>query len=127
VSRANAGQGLQVDGDIGDRPRHRGSETIYVGRWTGLGRAVFTDRDGESRPLRLAQPALARGYAWGRAGAGPREVARAILLNATDNEMLSERLCRPFTWEVIANLPPGGFQITKRAVLGWVEGRPEGG
>jgi hypothetical protein len=52
----------------------------------------------------------------------PREVARAILFDATGNEMLAERLCRPFTWEVVSKLPPDGFQITREDVLAWVEG-----
>jgi hypothetical protein len=97
-----------------------GTETAYIGGWTPLGRAVFTYSDGELRPLRLAPPALVRGYAWGRAGVGPREVARAILLDATGNEMLAERLCRRYTWEVVSNLPTEGFRISKSQVLAWL-------
>jgi hypothetical protein len=103
--------------DPGEDP----SETAYVGGWTPLGRAVFTHADGELQALRLSQPALVRGYAWGRAGSGPREVARAILLDATGNEMLAERLCRPYTWEVISQLPTEGFRITKKEVLAWID------
>jgi hypothetical protein len=99
------------------------TEATYVGRWTPLGRAVFLEQDGAARPLRLSESALAHGYAWGRTGSVPREVARAILLDATDNEMLAERLCRPLTWEVIARLPTEGFRITRTEILAWVEDR----
>jgi hypothetical protein len=102
-------------------PGEDASEIAYVGSWTPLGRAVFRHTDGELQALRLSQPALVRGYAWGRAGSGPREVARAILLDATGNEMLAERLCRPYTWEVISQLPNDGFRITRKEVLAWIE------
>jgi hypothetical protein len=102
-------------------PAEDPSEITYVGGWTPLGRAVFTYADGQLRALRLSQPALVRGYAWGRAGFGPREVARAILLDVTGNEMLAERLCRPYTWEVISQLPTEGFRITRKEVLAWLE------
>jgi hypothetical protein len=95
----------------------------YVGRSTWSGRAVSVERATGAEPLRLAAPALTCGYAWGRSGTVPREVARAILLDATGNEMLSERLCRPFTWEVVAALPPGEFTITKAEVLAWISDR----
>jgi hypothetical protein len=50
-------------------------------------------------------------------------VARAILIDATGNEMLAERLCRPFTWDVVSKLPPDEFCFTGADVLAWVEGR----
>ena len=109
--------------DVPEPPPGDPSQTYYLGRWTPLGRAVFIYSDGELRALRLAEPALVRGYAWGRAGSGPREVARAIVLDATGNEMLAERLCRPYTWEVISKLPVAGFEIAKTEVLAWVGGR----
>lgn len=106
------------------KSRLRGTaEATYVGKWTPLGRAVFLEQDGMACPLRLSESPLAHGYAWGRTGTVPREVARAILLDATHNEMLAERLCRPLTWEVIARLPAEGFRITRTEILAWVEGR----
>jgi hypothetical protein len=97
------------------------AEAVYVGRSTPLGRIVFVDRGEGPRPLALRDAFPSRGYAWGRAGAGPREVARAILLDATGNEMLSERLCRPLTWDLISHLPPDYFRLTRAEVLAWVE------
>jgi hypothetical protein len=96
------------------------AEATYVGEWTPLGRAVVVEEDGRRRPLRMRDSAQIGGYAWGRAGSVPREVARAILTDATGNPMLAERLCRPLTWEVVSELPAGGFRLTKSEVLDWV-------
>jgi hypothetical protein len=101
------------------------AEVSYVGKSTALGRAVFVEHGDFASPLRLRQPELLCGYAWGRRGSMPREVGRAILAEATGNEILAERLCRPFTWEVIAELPASGFRLTRTEVLNWVEGQPE--
>jgi hypothetical protein len=95
----------------------------YIGVTTAFGKAVFIGDEGGLRTLRLGGSALTSGYAWGRAGPGPREVARAILTDATGNEMLAERLCRPFTWEVVAKLPADEFSITGAEVLAWVESK----
>ena len=98
------------------------SETNYVGVTTAYERTVFIEGERGLQTLRLAGSTLiTAGYAWGRAGPGPREVARAILIDATGNEMLAERLCRPFTWEVVSKLPSDGFRITRKDVLAWVE------
>lgn len=95
----------------------------YLGAWTPLGRAVFRETDGELEPLPLPESAQLRGYTWGRQGSGPRDLARAILLDATANPMLAERLCRPFTWEVVSLLPVDGFKLTLEEVLTWTETR----
>jgi Family of unknown function (DUF6166) len=98
-------------------------EPSYLGVTTAFGKTVFIgDEGGGLQTLRLARSALTTtGYAWGRAGPGPREVARAILIDATGNDMLAERLCRPFTWEVVSKLPADEFSITRAEVLAWVE------
>lgn len=99
------------------------AEVSYIGVTTAFDKTVFVDGEGGLQALRLAGSTLPAGYAWGRVGSGPREVARAILLNATGNEMLAERLCRPFTWEVVSQLPSDSFCISCKDVLAWVEGR----
>jgi hypothetical protein len=104
-------------------PRSRPlAEIHYVGEITAFGPAVFIRQDGIGRPLRLGEAAGGHGYTWGRTGLRAREVSRAILLDAAGNEMLAERLCRPFTWEVLSGLPPGGFQLRRQEVLAWVAG-----
>jgi hypothetical protein len=42
-------------------------------------------------------------------GIGARELARALLFDATDGAVLSERYCRDFTHEVLAHLPEPEF------------------
>lgn len=95
----------------------------YVGELVHAGSTVVIENGGERWPLPLRESG--GGYAWGRAGAGPRELARAILLDATGNEMLAERLCRPLTWEIVAELPREGFRLTEAEVLGWIERQAE--
>jgi hypothetical protein len=110
-------------------PRHAAkAEATYVGNWTPMGRTVAVEEDGRRRALPMADSAQIGGYAWGRAGAVPREVARAILLDATGNPMLAERLCRPLTWDVVSTLPSGGFRLSRADVLTWisVQGAPYG-
>jgi hypothetical protein len=101
-------------------PAAQATEVVYVGEWTPLGRAVVIEQGEELQPLQLAESARIRGYAWGRTGTGPREVARAMLLDATDNPMLAERLCRPLTWEVVAHLPVDGFRLTRGEIEAWI-------
>lgn len=99
------------------------TEPSYIGVTTAFGKTVFIGDEAGLQTLRLGGSALTIGYTWGRAGPGPREVARAILIDATGNEMLAERLCRPFTWEVVSKLPADEFRVTRADVLAWVEGR----
>ncbi len=99
------------------------TEPSYIGVTTAFGKTIFIGDARSLQTLRLGGSALTSGYnTWGRAGPGPREVARAILIDATGNEMLAERLCRPFTWEVVSKLPADEFCITRKEVLAWVEG-----
>lgn len=95
----------------------------YVGEATQLGRVVVIEEGERRRALPIAEPT--RGYSWGRTGASVRELARAILIDATRNEMLAERLCRPLTWEVIAQLPADSFRLSRAEVLAWVDARAE--
>ena len=97
------------------------TDAAYVGERTPLGPAVLVREGGVGRPLRLAEAVQGRGYAWGRTGKRARELSRAILIDATGNEMLAERLCRPFTWEVLSALPPAGFRLGRSEVRAWVE------
>ncbi len=102
------------------------SEPAYLGEWTPLGRTVVIVDGERCQPLPLRDSAQIGGYAWGRGGAVPREVARAILIDATGNPMLAERLCRPMTWEIVSALPSGGFRLTRTEVLDWVGAQPSG-
>jgi hypothetical protein len=110
------------------RSRRRGGhgpgigEPAYVGEWTQLGRIVWVEAGGERRPLVLGDDHRSRRrYLWGRPGPGAKAVARAILLHATENPALAERLSGAFTWQVLARLSPRGFRLTRPQVQRWVE------
>lgn len=103
-------------------PTAERSQPAYIGGWTPFGRMVFAYSERELRALHFACPAPPEDHEWVRGGRGARELARAVLLDATSNAMLAERLCRPYTWAVVSRLPNEGFRITKREVLAWVEG-----
>jgi hypothetical protein len=95
----------------------------YVGEETQLGRIVWIEVRGERRPLELGDGdrQARRSYLWGRPGPAAKALARAILRDATGNPFLAERLCRAFTWEVLARLSPHSFRLTRPQVLRWVE------
>ena len=91
-------------------------DVFYVGKTTPLGPAVFVEQGDFGSPL-----IGARRYSWGTAGSKPVALARGILLDATGHEELAERLCRPFTWEVVGLLPADHFRLGKAEVLAWIE------
>lgn len=96
------------------------AEPAYEGEATACGRRVSIVDEGGRRPLPAGDPDGEQRYAWGRGGPAARELARAILLDATGNPMLAERLCRPLTWEVLRRLPETRFRLTRAEVLAWV-------
>jgi len=96
---------------------------VYVGEEVPFGRIVWVD-DGVVRrllPLRCEDRAV--GYVWGRAGRSARDLARSILCDALNNDVLAERLCRDFTCDVVRALAWDGFQLSQRDVVAWVEAR----
>jgi hypothetical protein len=58
---------------------------------------------------------------WGRNGLAARELARALIEDATGSPALAERHCRELTHAVIAELPALGFELTRDDVLAWLE------
>ncbi|HEX6458620.1 MAG TPA: DUF6166 domain-containing protein [Thermoleophilaceae bacterium] len=100
--------------------------TRYIGVADWWGRHVWLEQGGtrSSLPYRGDEMAL---YVWGRRGIGARELARAILVDATGSVALAERLCRDFTHEVVAELPEVGFELDREQVLDWIELRNCGG
>ena len=51
---------------------------------------------------------------------GARELARAILYDATGSPALAERFCRELTHEVVAGLPEVAFELERSEVLDWL-------
>jgi hypothetical protein len=105
--------------------RPPGRATHYRGVADWWGRHVWVERDGIRGSLSRHGEDSRVSYAWGRSGLGARELARALLFDATDNAALSERYCRDFTHEVLAHLPEPEFVLGRDDILAWIAERPE--
>lgn len=105
----------RVGGDTEDL-----ASVTYVGEATPFGPAVRVIREGVEEPLPLSESSGGRTYCWARVGMQARELSRALLKDATRNEMLAERFCRPFTWELVSAFPPQGFRLGRDEVLDWL-------
>jgi hypothetical protein len=93
----------------------------YIGVSDWSGRDVCVERDGVRVPLHACGDELIAGFSWGCRGIAPRELARAILADATGSPALAERYCRDFTHGVIADLPRWGFELDGADVLRWLD------
>jgi hypothetical protein len=99
------------------------TETVrYVGVSDWWGRHVWVERDGARSALHACGEELIAGFAWGTRGIAARELARAILADATGSPAVAERYCRDLTHAVVAGLPRTGFELERDAVLAWLEG-----
>jgi hypothetical protein len=92
----------------------------YVGVSDWWGRHVWVERDGARSALHACGEELIAGFAWGTRGIAARELARAILADATGNPAVAERYCRDLTHAVVAGLPRTGFELDAVAVLRWL-------
>jgi hypothetical protein len=103
------------------------SETPRVARYLGVadwwGRHVWVERNGVRSSLRYCGQDGIVSYAWGRPGIGSRELARALLFDATGSAALAERFCRDLTHDVVARLPEPEFALERDDVLAWLENR----
>ena len=66
-----------------------------------------------------------QGFGWGNVGPGAAQLALALLLRATDRDTaLAHHVA--FTWQVIARLPQGDFELPVAAVHDWLASRKAG-
>jgi hypothetical protein len=93
----------------------------YIGVSDWWGRHVWVESDGVRSPLHACGDDLIAGYAWGCRGIAARELARAILADATGSPAVAERYCRELTHALIAGLPRTGFEVDRDAVLAWLD------
>jgi hypothetical protein len=102
------------------------STVRYVGvaDWWGF-HVWIEEEDGARRALPYRGEARLASFAWGRNGLAARELARALIEDATGSPALAERHCRELTHAVIAELPELGFELTCADVLAWLEAEPE--
>jgi hypothetical protein len=101
------------------------STVRYVGvaDWCGF-HVWIEEAGGTRRALPYRGDAPLAGFAWGRNGMAARELARALIEDATDSPALAERHCRELTHAVIAQLPALGFELTRAELLAWLEAEP---
>ena len=94
----------------------------YVGIADWWGRHVWVERDGVRSALRACGDELIAAFSWGCRGIAARELARALLADATGSPAVAERFCRDLTHAVVANLPRAGFELRRDDVLAWLAG-----
>jgi hypothetical protein len=92
----------------------------YVGVADWWGRHVWVEADGTRGALHACGEELIAGFAWGTRGIAARELARAILADATGNPAIAERYCRDMTHAIVAGLPGTGFELDRDEVLAWL-------
>jgi hypothetical protein len=93
----------------------------YVGVADWWGRHVWVEDDGTRSALHACGDDLIASFAWGTRGIAARELARAILADATGSPAVAERYCRDLTHAVIAGLPRTGFELERAEVLAWLD------
>ena len=92
----------------------------YVGVADWWGRHVWVERGGVRGALPACGEDLIAAFGWGCRGIAARELARAILADATGSPAVAERWCRELTHAVIAQLPRTGFELTDVEILAWL-------
>lgn len=105
-------------------------ETVYEGirRPDGGCRLVAHEPGGVVRELAPAE-VHSFDFEWGYGGSGPAETAYVLLLDATGDGRLAGRWHQDFKRAVVADLPHGGWRLSRAAVLDWLASRagaPEG-
>jgi hypothetical protein len=93
----------------------------YVGIADWWGRHVWVEQDGVRAALHACGDDLIAGFSWGCRGIAARELARAVLADATGSPAVAERYCRELTHAMIAGLPRAGFELRRADVLAWLE------
>ena len=100
------------------------TQTRFVGVADWWGTRVWVEQGGTRRMLRPSgDDRLVAGFSWGRRGLETKNLAEAMLADATGNPMLAERLSRDLAIEVVAQLDESGFELGRDDVLAWVDAR----
>ena len=100
---------------------NRTTTARYVGVADWWGFHVWIEDAGSRRALPYRGDVPLAGFSWGRAGLGARELARAMIEDATGSPALAERHCRELTHALIARLPALGFELDRDEILAWLE------
>jgi hypothetical protein len=112
--------GLPAFGWVSVMPQAK--DTVrYVGVNDWWGTHVWVESAGVRSALHACGDDLIAGFAWGCRGIAARELARAILADATGSPAVAERYCRELTHALIAGLPRTGFELDRDDVLAWLD------
>jgi hypothetical protein len=98
----------------------------YLGVADWWGRHVWVERNGARSALPYRGDDDLAAYAWGRPGIGARELARALLVDATGNAALGERFCRELTHQLVVDLPECEFALERDDILTWLAQQDQG-
>jgi hypothetical protein len=107
------------------QPVATAATVTYTGVADWWGRHVWVESAGRRRALRPCGDELIAAWAWGCRGIAARELARAILADATGSPAIAERWCREMTHAIVARLPRDAFELGRGEVLEWLDGVAE--
>lgn len=82
-------------------------------------RVWVVDGDGVA-PLAARAPTPPWIFTWGRRGVLARELAWAVLFDATADTQLADDWCCDVAGDIVARLPSEDFSLTAVDVLGWL-------
>jgi hypothetical protein len=103
----------------------RQPDDTYVGfRINGEAFVQVRPADGEPLPLweRYDLALLSeRGFEWGYSGAGPAQLALALIADATGDGALAKALHRPFMSHWVMGQPHDGWKLPVSEVRAWAE------
>lgn len=68
----------------------------------------------------IAVERFQNGFGWGYTGDGALQLALALLLETTNNERLSRRLCDAFRDDYIANFTDSCWALHRDDILEWI-------
>jgi hypothetical protein len=80
----------------------------------------MVERNGDRHILPLRLSRRFQGYSWVRISIGSRELARAIIRDATGDESIADDLCARFVREVVSRWSAEGFELSAAAVRDWI-------
>lgn len=94
---------------------------IYIGKREKEGCCIYENgRKIELEPSYNIKQHSPTGFEWGYRGAGPHQLALAILLDFTGNEMRALSYHNQFVEDFVVNFPQDGFVLTGIDLAVWI-------
>lgn len=99
---------------------------LYIGTRCSQGNPCVTvnGKRFDPRPSQRVRHHSPNGFEWGYSGSGPAQLALAILLDATDgNVLVATEWYQTYKFQTVAGWSHAGFATTRAAVLKWLAAR----